>query len=194
VAREHRPGDVRLVAYLTVAGAPAPSPADLAGHLRLRLPEYMVPAFFEVLAEFPLTPSGKADRKSLPEPASIRPELRAQFVAPRDELEDTLAGLWRKVLGVDRVGMHDNFFELGGHSLLMAELRTVLAAETGHEVSMVELFQHPTVASLAEHLSRPADATAGADLEARQRAENRRRAVRRRQPIADRRTRSQSAG
>ncbi|MFF2659829.1 amino acid adenylation domain-containing protein [Kitasatospora sp. NPDC058032] len=190
-AREHRSGDVRLVAHLTVdADTGAPGPAELAAHLRERLPGYMVPAAFAVLDALPLTPSGKVDRSALPEPAQERPGA-APFAAPGAGLERTLAELWRKVLGIERVGAHDNFFDLGGHSLLMAELRSLLAADTGHRVSMVELFQHPTVASLAAHLSRSeGEPSAAPGPDARERAEHRRRAGARRQQAAARRARS----
>ncbi|MGK5533592.1 amino acid adenylation domain-containing protein [Streptomyces sp. URMC 129] len=188
VAREHAPGDVRLAAYLTPGPGGAPGVPELTAHLRERLPEYMVPASFTVLPAFPLTSSGKADRKALPEPQAARPDLGSRFVAPRDGLEDTLAGLWRELLGVERVGTQDNFFDLGGHSLLMARLRTRLAAATGHEPSMVELFQHPTVGSLAAHLSRSGNPPAGPPGSgARERAESRRQSRTRRQQAADRR-------
>ncbi|MFF1902983.1 amino acid adenylation domain-containing protein [Kitasatospora sp. NPDC058218] len=186
-ARPHRAGDVRLVAHLTAAGAGAPEAGELARHLRRQLPAYMVPAAFEVLDALPLTPNGKVDRAALPEPSGARPEPGARFTAPSPGLEHTLAGLWRTVLGIDRVGAHDNFFDLGGHSLLMAELRSLLAADTGHRVSMVELFQHPTVASLAAHLSRPDGPSTTPGPAARRRAEDRRRAGARRRQAAGRR-------
>ncbi|MER6363211.1 amino acid adenylation domain-containing protein [Kitasatospora sp. NPDC001527] len=191
-ARERRAGDVRLVAHLTAAeGAGVPGPAELAAHLRERLPASMVPAAFAVLDALPLTPSGKVDRAALPEPDGGRPAAGAPFTAPGAGLEDTLAGLWRTVLGVERVGAHDNFFDLGGHSLLLAELRSLLAARTGHQVSMVELFQHPTVASLAARLSRSeGEPSAAPGPEARERAEHRRRAGARRHQAAARRARS----
>ncbi|MEE1825256.1 amino acid adenylation domain-containing protein [Streptomyces sp. BE20] len=189
-ARPHRGGDLRLVAHLTARGPGAPDPAELAGHLRRHLPAYMVPAVFEVLDALPLTPSGKVDRAALPEPSGGRPEPGARFTAPAAGLEHTLAGLWCAVLGVERVGAHDNFFDLGGHSLLMAELRSLLASDAGHRVSMVELFQHPTVASLAAYLSRPEGPAATPGPDARQRAENRRRADARRRQAAGRRARS----
>ncbi|WP_344525573.1 amino acid adenylation domain-containing protein, partial [Streptomyces rectiviolaceus] len=152
VAHEHSPGDVRLAAYVTPARADRPEAGDLAAHLREQLPEYMVPASFTVLDALPLTPSGKTDRKALPAPQTGRPDLKTRFVAPKDGLEQTLAGMWRGLLGVERVGLRDNFFDLGGHSLLMAEFRTGLAAALGHELTMVELFQHPTIESLAARL------------------------------------------
>ncbi|MEU3252591.1 amino acid adenylation domain-containing protein [Streptomyces sp. NPDC006997] len=186
VAREHAPGDVRLAAYVTPAADTAPAPGDLATHLRRSLPEYMVPASFTTLERLPLTPSGKTDRKALPAPETTRPDLGTRFVAPRDETEHALAALWRDLLGVERVGTRDNFFDLGGHSLLMAEFRTVLAASLGHDLTMVELFQHPTVGSLAEYLS-GARAASGSRDGARERAENRRQSRNRRQQAAERR-------
>ncbi len=131
--------------------------------------------------------SGKTDRKALPEPPSTRPDLQARFVAPRDEREQALAELWRSLLGVERVGLHDNFFDLGGHSLLLAEFRTVLAASLGHELTMVELFQHPTVGSLAEYLGRTPTAGDSPAHGGRERAENRRQSRNRRQRAAERR-------
>jgi aryl carrier-like protein len=169
-----------------------------------RLPEYMVPSAFVFLDAYPLTPNGKIDRRALPEPAGIRADVRAAYVAPRDALEDTIAAVWRQVLGVERVGRNDNFFDLGGHSLLMAQLRTALAEHGGHQVSMVELFQHPTVAALAGHLSGAAGARgggsaaagsgapAGSRQAAAERAKQRRQAAAGRQRLADRRTRYQS--
>ncbi|MER6629719.1 amino acid adenylation domain-containing protein [Streptomyces sp. NPDC000987] len=187
VAREHAPGDVRLAAYVTCAGDTVPAAGELAAHLRLRLPEYMVPASFTVLERLPLTPSGKTDRKALPPPRTARPGPESGFVAPGDETEHALAGIWRDLLGVERVGTRDSFFDLGGHSLLMAEFRTVLAASLGHELTMVELFQHPTVGSLAEYLGRGRAAEADSPNGARQRAENRRQSRKRRQQAAGRR-------
>ncbi|MFE0043487.1 amino acid adenylation domain-containing protein [Streptomyces albireticuli] len=191
VAREHGPGDVRLAAYLTGTAERPPGTAELITHLRERLPEYMVPAAFSVLPVLPLGPSGKVDRAALPEPSAGRPDLGTSFVAPRDGLEGSIAGLWRDLLGVERVGVQDNFFDLGGHSLLMAEARNRLAA-LGHELSMVELFQYPTVGSLAEFLGRPAASRVGPALGAQDRAESRRQSQNRRQRTADRRARSRN--
>ncbi|MFJ5927354.1 amino acid adenylation domain-containing protein [Kitasatospora sp. NPDC092948] len=152
-ARQQAAGDVRLVAHLTAEGD-APATGDLISFLKERLPEYMVPSAFMVLEAFPLTTSGKTDRKALPEPPADRPELASSYTAPGAGLEETLAGLWRELLGAARVGRDDSFFDLGGHSLLMVELRARLAADLGHQLSMVELFQHPTVGSLAGYLER----------------------------------------
>jgi hypothetical protein len=190
VAREHAPGDVRLAAYVTAADTTAPAAGDLAAHLREHLPEYMIPASFTALDALPLTPSGKTDRKALPEPRTDRSGRGTRFVAPQDGLEQALAGMWRALLGIERVGVRDNFFDLGGHSLLMAEFRTGLASTLGHELTMVELFQHPTIASLATYLGGAPTRPEAAGPTARQRAESRRQSRNRRQQSAERRASS----
>ncbi|HZG05137.1 MAG TPA: phosphopantetheine-binding protein, partial [Streptomyces sp.] len=195
IAREHAAGDVRLVAYVTGEpageGARPPRTGDLAGHLRERLPEYMVPSAFVVLPELPLTPNGKVDRAALPEPDGARPELETVYVAPGDDLERSLAEIWADLLGVRRVGVHDNVFDLGGHSLLMVEFRNRVAA-LGHRLSMVELFQYPTVGSLAEYLGRSASRGGDPALASRERGESRRQARNRRRQTAERRERSRN--
>ncbi|MET7641792.1 amino acid adenylation domain-containing protein [Streptomyces sp. NPDC005438] len=188
-AHEHAPGDVRLAAYVTPALATAPASGDLTAHLRRQLPEYMVPATFTVLETLPLTPSGKTDRRALPEPRTERGDPGTRFVAPEDDLQHTLAGLWSDLLGVERVGIRDNFFDLGGHSLLMAELRTRLAA-LGHEVTMVELFQHPTLETLAARLGGQGGTSETAVRSASRRAQTRRQSRNRRQQAAERRASS----
>src|SRR5207253_1780843 len=100
VAREFGAGDVRLVAYV-VAGAGRPGADELIGHLKQRLPEYMVPSAFVTLPALPLTPNGKVDRAALPEPELARPELHTPFVAPRDDLERSIAQVWCELLGVE---------------------------------------------------------------------------------------------
>jgi acyl-coenzyme A synthetase/AMP-(fatty) acid ligase/acyl carrier protein len=187
VAREHGAGDVRLVAYLT--GTQLPSPGELIAFVKERLPEYMVPATFVPLPAFPLLPNGKVDQKALPEPDLGRPELLTPFVAPSDDLQRAIAAIWCQILGLDRVGSHDNFFELGGHSLLIPQLKAALDEATGREVAMVELFQYPTVASLAEYLNRPAAGDSPL-LDAQHRAQSRREARDQRQQASDRRLRA----
>ncbi|WP_369211092.1 non-ribosomal peptide synthetase [Streptomyces flavofungini] len=189
ITHEFSPGDVRLAAYVTPAAGTAPG-AELSAHLREHLPEYMVPSSFTVLDALPLTPSGKTDRKALPAPRTGRPDLGPRFIAPGAGLQQTLAEMWRGLLGVERVGLRDNFFDLGGHSLLMAEFRTGLASELGHDLTMVELFQHPTVESLAARLGGPGNAPDTAGRSARQRAHNRRQSRNRRQQAAERRASS----
>ncbi|MGH8613504.1 MAG: amino acid adenylation domain-containing protein, partial [Gammaproteobacteria bacterium] len=99
----------------------------------------------------PLTPNGKVDRKSLPAPNSAEP-LADPYVAPRTPAEVMLAGLWAEVLGVSRVGIHDNFFALGGHSLMAVGLMQKIRERLHTNLSLVTLFQAPTVAELALHI------------------------------------------
>ncbi|WP_073920522.1 non-ribosomal peptide synthetase [Streptomyces sp. CB00455] len=175
VAREDRPGDVRLAAYwvpetetgpragahaaagATAAGAGAGADAGsaagaadaaaLAGHCAALLPEYMVPASFTVLDALPLTPNGKLDQRALPapDPAAAR---AVAYEAPRTPAEKVLAALWSQVLGVERVGRDDGFFALGGHSILVPQV-LVGAREHGLPLTAVMLYRHTTLAALA---------------------------------------------
>jgi hypothetical protein len=126
---------------------------SLRYRLGRELPGYMVPAAFVFVTELPLTASGKLDLRALPAPGSDRPSLSTACVAPRGTTEETVASVWRDVLGLSELGVHDNFFDLGGNSLLLARTRTRLTAATGVDVPTVELFRHPTVALLARFLS-----------------------------------------
>ena len=152
VARTDAPGETRLVAYLTSSGDSAPDAAALREHLRAGLPEYMVPAAFVAMEALPLSPNGKVDRKALPAPEAKRDESLA-FVAPRDETERAIAAIWREALGVEQVGVDDNFFDLGGHSLLLVRVHGRIREALGAQVTVVELFQHPTVGALAARLA-----------------------------------------
>ncbi|MCP5153996.1 MAG: amino acid adenylation domain-containing protein [Ectothiorhodospiraceae bacterium] len=160
--REDRPGDQRLVAYLTPAAEAAarPDPVALRAGLRAELPDYMVPAAFVVLDAMPVNPNGKLDRAALPAPTETR-QVEDEYVAPGNPLEAEVAAIWREVLGVERVGVRDNFFDLGGHSLLALRVRARLAEVLEREIPAVALFRHPTVETLARWL-RGGDAVEGA--------------------------------
>jgi amino acid adenylation domain-containing protein len=139
-------GSRRLVAYVIPAGAAGPALVPvLRAHLEARLPSYMVPAAFVLLAAFPLSPSGKVDRRTLPEPA---PE-GAPYLAPRTPAEEVVAGLFADLLKQDRVGARDDFFALGGHSLLATRLASRLRQAFDVELPLRRLFERPTVAGLA---------------------------------------------
>src|SRR5262249_26686760 len=112
----------------------------------------MVPSAFVVVEALPLTTSGKLDRKALPAPENTRPELEETYIAPRTRVEETLAGLWAEVLGLERVGVEDNFFELGGHSLLATQVVSRMRKALQVEVRLRALFEAPTVAGLAERV------------------------------------------
>jgi amino acid adenylation domain-containing protein len=141
-------GDARLVAYLVPEGA-APTGDTLRRALGERLPDHMIPGAFVILAEFPLTPNGKIDRRALPAPES----RSAAFVAPGTAAESTIAALWREVLRTERVGVEDNFFDLGGNSLSLIRLTQRLGEEMGSTATAVDLFRFPTVRSQAAHLA-----------------------------------------
>ncbi|WP_201797486.1 condensation domain-containing protein, partial [Mizugakiibacter sediminis] len=152
ITREDRPGDVRIVAYLVAQPGTALDEAALRQALRRLLPEYMVPQHFLVLQALPLLPNGKLDRKALPAPADLAHETgtHADFVAPRDDLERTIAAEMEAVLALPGLGVDDNFFELGGHSLLAAQLTARLNKALGLALPLRTLFEAPTVARLAE--------------------------------------------
>ncbi|WOX15492.1 non-ribosomal peptide synthetase [Streptomyces sp. N50] len=137
----------RLVAY--VVGSRELNAGGLRGFLSGSLPEYMVPAVFVRLSRLPLTPSGKVDRRNLPQPELDTEQLGSRYVGPRTGTEQTLADVWADVLGVDRVGIHDNFFELGGDSILSIQVVT-RARQAGLRATSKLMFVHQTVASLAE--------------------------------------------
>ena len=158
-AREDNPGDVRLVAYVVPAeGQPAPQPADLRKALAAGLPDYMVPALFVSLEALPLTPNGKVDRNALPAPEPSRSEAA---VAPRNPVEEALAGIWAEVLGAESVGVFDDFFERGGHSLLAAQVLARLRDAFGVDLPLAELFDSPTVAAQARMVEQALRADAG---------------------------------
>ncbi|MBV9578636.1 MAG: non-ribosomal peptide synthetase, partial [Chloroflexi bacterium] len=158
--REDVPGDKRLVAYVTPAGADAPSPESLRGHLKDRLPGYMVPSATVVLERFPLTPNGKVDRKALPAPSmqEVAGPGR-QVVPPRTETERRIAEVWQDVLNRREIGVTDNFFDLGGHSLLILQVHARLRQVFETELTVAHMFQYPTIAALATQVRQPAQSS-----------------------------------
>jgi amino acid adenylation domain-containing protein len=143
----------RLVAYVAPpAGAPEPAAAELRAHLRATLPEHMVPSAFVALAALPRTPNGKIDRKRLPAPP--RPEPGGHdATAPRGEVEEALAAIFRDVLNLHDVSTTADFFELGGHSLLATQALSRVRASLGVELPVRALFEAPTIAGLAERVT-----------------------------------------
>ncbi|WP_233166665.1 non-ribosomal peptide synthetase, partial [Archangium sp. Cb G35] len=145
IAREDVPGDKRLVAYL-VARESAPS--ELRDFLRQRLPEYMVPSAFVVLAALPLTANGKVDKKALPAPDGSALSQRA-FLPPVTGTERALAGIWAQLLRVEKVGLEDDFFALGGHSLLATQAVSRVRSVLGVELPLRALFESSTLSALS---------------------------------------------
>ncbi|NMO14854.1 amino acid adenylation domain-containing protein [Pyxidicoccus fallax] len=148
VARDDGPGGQRLVAYAAGQGLDADT---LREGLRATLPGYMVPSAFVVLDALPRNANGKVDRKALPVPAVERASLRP-YEAPRTATEELLSGLWRQVLGLERVGVKDHFFELGGHSLLATQVVARLRTALRTEVPLQAFFEAPTLEALAERV------------------------------------------
>jgi amino acid adenylation domain-containing protein len=140
-------GEKQLVAY--VVADDEPNPSQLRQFLKDRLPEYMIPAHFITLEQFPLTTAGKVDYRALPLPGTARPEIETPFVPPSTTTEEILAGLWSRVVGVERIGIHDNFFELGGNSLSATQLVSQVRQNLQVELPLRDLFQNATVAQLA---------------------------------------------
>ncbi|HEX3131502.1 MAG TPA: amino acid adenylation domain-containing protein, partial [Thermoanaerobaculia bacterium] len=159
VVREDEPGDRRLVAFV-VPGGENPGEAILREALRRGLPEVMVPSRFVFLPALPMTPNGKVDTARLAR-MEIRPDSVTSTIAnmPLGKLEAAIAAVWREILKVDRVERDDNFFDLGGHSLLLPKLHVRLREALKRDLTLVDLFRHPTVGSLARFLS-PAPAAA----------------------------------
>ncbi|MFJ5818483.1 amino acid adenylation domain-containing protein [Streptomyces sp. NPDC093108] len=149
VVREDRPGDKRLVAYLVAAEGARIDTEAVRRELAGALPEYMVPSAFVVLDEIPLTVNGKVDRRALPAP-QFSNETTGR--APRGPVEEVLCGLFAEVLGLASATIDDHFFHLGGHSLLATRLISRIRQTFGVQITVRDLFQGPTVASLAEYV------------------------------------------
>jgi natural product biosynthesis luciferase-like monooxygenase protein len=139
--------------FVPTAGRP-PTGHELRAFLATRLPGYMVPSAFHVIDEVPLTPNGKVDRRALPDSSGARPEGTAPYAPPSTATERMVADVWREVLGVHRVGLDDSFFDLGGNSLLVVVARARLLDRRDGGLSLVDMFQYPTVRALAGAIDR----------------------------------------
>ena len=137
--------------------------SDLRQFLKEKLPGYMVPATYAVLENMPLTPNGKVDRRALPDLDTDSEDITENYVAPRTELEKAIGKIWAKVLGKQQVSIYDNFFELGGHSLLATQLISRIRDALQVEFSVSNLFEAPTVASLAKYIETMRWAAKGLD-------------------------------
>jgi amino acid adenylation domain-containing protein/FkbM family methyltransferase len=130
---------------------------ELRAFLKERLPDYMVPADLVLLDRLPLTPNGKLDAGALPRPVQeedVAPAPLPPAAGADDRLEQAIAAIWRGVLGIDKVGWDDNFFDIGGHSLLLVDVNSELQEQGlgARELSVVDMFQYPTIRSLARYL------------------------------------------
>ena len=152
----------RLVAYVV---GPDLDAGRLRAAAREFLPEHMTPSAFVPLESLPLLGNGKIDRNSLPAPGESRPLPAESYVAPANEVEQRLAGIWSEILHVERVGRHDNFFQLGGHSLLATQVMSRVREEFQAEVPLRELFEQPDIARLAALVERTRAEERGEDEE-----------------------------
>ncbi len=164
MARTYGPGDKRLVAYVVPAEGAAIADSELRQALQRTLPSAMIPSAFVTLEALPLTPHGKVDRRALPEPDRSRASLGSAPLAARTDVEEILAGVWRDVLKVDQVGVRDDFFRLGGDSILCIQIIARLSHH-GIRLTPKQMFEHPTVADLAELVERERAGDAGAPAE-----------------------------
>jgi amino acid adenylation domain-containing protein len=151
IAREDTPGDKRLVAYLVAAPpATAPTAQEARAFLKEVLPDHLIPTAFVVLQAMPLTANGKIDRAALPVPDEGAGKSLAGTVAPRDELEAQIVNVWRRVLGVSRIGIKDSFFDLGGHSMLAVKMTAELKKTIGRTIPLMSLFEAQTIEQIAD--------------------------------------------
>ncbi len=155
------PGDAtaRLGQHVMLAQAPPTARRfkqdALASFLKAKLPAHMVPSTYVVLDELPLTPNGKVDRRALPSPGQkALHQARSEYVAPSNEVEQTIASFTQELLHVARLGVHDNFFEVGGDSLLMVRVQRKLQETYAREIPIVDIFRNPTVRGWAELVGR----------------------------------------
>jgi amino acid adenylation domain-containing protein len=153
IAREDSPGDKRLAAYVVPQAERSFQPRELRDYLSRSLPEYMIPSAFVTLPALPLSANGKVERRALPKPDETSRASSGSHVLPRNSLEQTIVKIWEELLQTRNVGVLDNFFEIGGNSLLLVQVHEQLRHAVHREFPLIELFNHPTITSIAEYLS-----------------------------------------
>ncbi|MCP5062018.1 MAG: amino acid adenylation domain-containing protein, partial [Ignavibacteriae bacterium] len=156
IAREDNVGDKRIVAYVIFENGSIIDSNNLRVFVAERVPDYMIPSAFVVLNEFPLTPNGKVDRKSLPEPdqIEIQKSFEVDYVAPRNEVQEIIVKIWQEILRIESVGIFHNFFILGGHSLLATQVISRIKSELKVTIPLRFIFEKPTVEALAEEVEK----------------------------------------
>ncbi len=140
-----------LLVYLVIENKDPFSITELKDYLKKCLPDYMVPSKYMILKDLQLTPNGKLDLKRLPKFERME-QINSKYIKPRTPEERTIADIWREVLGVQSIGIHDNFFKLGGHSLLAIKVATKINVECNTDISLIKLFESPTLKDLAEEV------------------------------------------
>lgn len=138
-------------AYLQPTSDVKPNISQIRSYLETLLPNYMIPARFMYVESFTITINGKVDRNLLPAIEDLRPELEADYAAPRNELEQALSNIWSEILNLDKVGIRDNFFELGGQSLMATQIVSRIRGYLGMEIPLYVIFgAKPTIEQTAE--------------------------------------------
>ncbi|UCH97619.1 MAG: amino acid adenylation domain-containing protein, partial [Candidatus Aminicenantes bacterium] len=153
LAKEDQNGEKYLCAYIVPVDDCSLSVPELRQNLSQQLPDYMIPSYFVKLAEIPLIPSGKTDRRALPAPA-FKAGDDYNYTAPRNEIEEKLAKIWSEVLNVPAIGIDDNFFELGGHSLKATILNSRIYRELNVKFPLAMIFKNPTIRGLGAVISK----------------------------------------
>jgi hypothetical protein len=155
IAHVEAGGNPRLAAYYVAQAGKEPTTRELSEYLATRLPAQMMPAFYQRLTIFPLTPNGKVDRSALPvpRPGAILPDRRS--LASSTSMEDLVASIWRVVLKANAVALDDNFFDVGGTSLLLIAVRTGIQEQLDRQIPVTWMFEFTTIRALAKKLSEP---------------------------------------
>jgi amino acid adenylation domain-containing protein len=153
VIAQDAPSSKRLVAYVVLSQGQDTSLIDELRHfIKGKLPDYMMPSAFVILDALPLTPNGKVNRRALPAPDDSFLS-HENDVMPQTEMEQIIASVWQGVLHIEKISLHSNFFDLGGHSLLLAQVQAKLQERLDESISILELFQYPTIHALAQHFN-----------------------------------------
>ncbi|WP_165423128.1 non-ribosomal peptide synthetase [Ktedonosporobacter rubrisoli] len=145
--------DQQIIAYIHMGSGQTASLNELRTHLKARLPEYMIPSTFIFIEQMPLNTNGKIDRKALPEPdQTARMSAEVQYIAPRNQIEETVAMIWADILNVNPISTQANFFELGGHSLLATQVVSRLLEAFHILIPIRSIFEKPTIAQLSAEI------------------------------------------
>ncbi|SEB35211.1 amino acid adenylation domain-containing protein [Tenacibaculum sp. MAR_2009_124] len=150
LAKEDSTGNKRLVGYVVVEGKL--NKQEIQQKLKASLPDYMVPSIWVELDEMPLTANGKLDRKALVNPEGDHFST-VEYVAPRNEKEEKLVGIWQDLLGIEKIGVYDDFFELGGHSLMVIKLVAQINELFNTDINIVNVFEYPTIAEFVQNMT-----------------------------------------
>ncbi len=165
-AREMAPGEKVLIAYYMPEPDKNPDTESLKMFLKKHLPEYMIPVYYVLMDQFPVSSSGKIDRSALPLPEGADLSRDEEYTAPGNQIDELLTGVWSKILGIEKIGIHDNFFDLGGHSLTATRLASRIRDIFAVEISLPDFFSNPTIAALAKLIGTTGDERKNQDISA----------------------------